>query len=94
MNCQNVLITEHLLIRLAERNILYSEAIQVLEYGEEIAFYENDKPFASRLLFKFVTGRPLHVVASKDEATQTCYLITVYEPDEDIWQHDFKTRKK
>jgi hypothetical protein len=94
MECSNILITEHLLIRLAERNILYSEALQVLEYGEELAFYENDKPFASRLLFKFVNGRPLHIVASKDDITDTCYLITAYEPDEELWQSDFKTRKK
>ena len=94
MDYQNILTTEHLLLRLAERNSLYSEALQVLEDGEEIAFYENDKPFASKLLFKFVNGRPLHIVVSKDEATQTCYLITAYEPDDENWQPDFKTRKK
>ena len=39
-------------------------------------------------------GRPVHVVASYDAAERFAYVITVYEPDLEHFEADFRTRKK
>jgi hypothetical protein len=36
----------------------------------------------------------LHVVAALDADTSTCYIITVYRPDEEHFGPDLKTRKR
>ncbi|CAN5126692.1 hypothetical protein BH09BAC1_BH09BAC1_28580 [soil metagenome] len=35
---------------------------------------------------------PVHVVMSKNEIGE-CIIITVYVPDIEIWEADFKTKK-
>jgi len=37
--------------------------------------------------------RPLHVVAADVEITGETIIITVYEPDPDIWNTDFRSKK-
>jgi YgiT-type zinc finger domain-containing protein len=49
--------------------------------GGEVIETEPD----SYLMMEKVHGRPLHVVASLEEKTRTCIVITVYYPDPDIW---------
>ena len=44
------------------------------------------------LYFGRIDDRNLHVVAAIDE--KVCHVITAYEPDTDLWEADFKTRKK
>jgi hypothetical protein len=41
-----------------------------------------------------VSQRPIHAVVAKDAETQTIFVVTAYEPDVELWQADFKTRKK
>jgi len=45
------------------------------------------------LILAVVAGRPPHVVASRDDATKHCYVITAYVADPTQWESDFKTRK-
>ncbi|WP_414576423.1 DUF4258 domain-containing protein [Anabaena sp. CCY 9402-a] len=52
------------------------------------------EPFPSYLLFDFAAGKPIHVVFSYDESTDTGYVVTAYIPDPNIWSNDFKTRRK
>nr|WP_263971173.1 hypothetical protein [Leptolyngbya sp. PCC 6406] len=40
-----------------------------------------------------VSQRPIHAVVAKDAETQTVFVVTAYEPDENLWQADFKARK-
>lgn len=42
----------------------------------------------------FQAKRPIHVVASFDEMELTVYVITAYEPDPNLFEDNFKTRKK
>jgi len=37
---------------------------------------------------------PLHIVVSYDESEKLVYIITVYNPSEDYYEDDHKTRKK
>ena len=61
--------------------------------GETIAEYPDDSPYPSRLMLGHVDGKPIHVVVAADTATAICIVITVYEPQPDWWENDFRTRR-
>ncbi len=66
----------------------------VVAYGEVIEENPDDTPFPSYLLLDFVEeGRPIHVVFSYDESTETGYVVTAYIPDPKLWTNDFRTRR-
>jgi hypothetical protein len=73
------------------RNISIEDIKEVIINGEIINSYPEDMPFPSYLLYKTISYRPLHVLIAKD--VLTCIVITVYQPDEKIWNSDFKTKR-
>ena len=75
-----------------ERGISDTDVEAVITGGETIKEYPEDKPYPSILLFKMIGIVPVHVVMSKNEMG-ACIVITVYVPDTDIWEADFKTKK-
>jgi len=91
MKCPQVIYREHALKRMFERSITADAVEAIVADGEIIREYLEDKPFASYLFLGYIENRPIHVVASKGE--EICYIITVYEPDLEIWNEDFKTKK-
>ena len=38
--------------------------------------------------------RPIHIVVADDNEARETIVITVYEPDPNQWEADFKRRKK
>ena len=38
-------------------------------------------------------GRPIHVVAADDKRGDITYVLTVYEPDPDLWTDDFREKQ-
>ena len=64
----------------------------ILDNGEVIREYKDDKPYPSFLLLEFKDLRPLHLLVTKDIEKGNCILITVYEPEKSIWSTDFKTK--
>lgn len=88
---ENILLTQHSRIRLAERRITIADIMGAIESGQIIEDYQDDFPFPSCLIFGNSKGRVLHVCASIDEGY--IYLITAYEPDLERWQEDYKTRR-
>jgi hypothetical protein len=76
-----------------ERAIGADEVLAVIAAGETISEYADDKPYPSRLLLGVVDGRPIHVVVAKDESAGLCVVVTLYQPTEDQWGLDFKTRR-
>jgi uncharacterized protein YegJ (DUF2314 family) len=83
----------HALERMLERGISRNEVKQVLTEGEIIEHYPDDRPFPSVLVLGFLNEKPLHVVIGVDKEANWCYVVTVYRPDSDHFQQDFKTRK-
>jgi hypothetical protein len=79
---------------MVSRNISDIDVKVVIQNGEIIREYPDDKPYPSKLLFAMVRHRPIHVVVGKVEETGDCIVITVYVAGEDIWEPDFKTKKK
>ena len=66
----------------------------MIDKGEVIANYSEDKPYPSALLLGFVDGGPVHVVVARDEQTGDCYVVTGYVPDPKLWADDFRTRRE
>ena len=84
----------HALERMAERDIRRSDALEVLLSGEWIEEYPEDRPFPSALFSGWVKRRPIHVVVAFDAGSDRAFIITVYEPDLEHFEPDFKTRRK
>jgi hypothetical protein len=76
-----------------ERSIDETDIKAVLEQGEVIEDYPNDKPYPSQLILGWRGTRPLHVVAANNKADEETIIITVYEPDPEQWTADFRRRK-
>lgn len=93
MECRQFKFTSHAIQRMFERAIGRDTVISVVQNGEVIAEYTEDEPYPSYLFFSYVNKRPVHVLSALDIETKICYIITVYEPDIEIWSEDFKTRR-
>ena len=93
MDCRNLVFSRHAIQQMFLRRISKSEVQAVVAYGEVIEERPDDTPFPSYLLLDFLAGRPIHVVFSYDESTDTGYVVTAYIPDPNLWQDDFRTRR-
>ena len=83
----------HALSRMAQRGFEPEDVRYVLENGTPVEQYPDDFPYPSYLVMSLIDGRPVHVVAAlNDEAGETI-IITVYEPDQRIWENGFTRRK-
>ena len=85
---------KHVLQKLAERGIPQQAVRDVLLQGERIREYADDKPFPSALFLGYISGKPLHVVAACDETSRQAFVITAYEPSLEIFEADYRTRRK
>jgi hypothetical protein len=77
-----------------EKGISGFEVEQTILFGDVVQNYESDKPYPSKLLLKFVKERPIHVVVARNQENSSCIIITCYLPDPEIWNEDFKTKRK
>lgn len=83
----------HAVVRMVERDISVEEVAAVVNDGETIEDYPTDTPFPSRLLLGWSGTRPIHVVAADDLESDITVVITVYQPDHELWELDFRTRR-
>ena len=75
------------------RNISIREFVAAIENGIVIENYPNDKYGPSCLILGFTDdGRPIHVQSTYAES-EILKIITLYEPDENLWI-DFRTRRQ
>lgn len=87
-------LTRHATIVRLERGIMISEIERALQNGEIIEEYPDDEPYPSCLVLGWlVSGDPLHLVCSRGNVEPALRIVTVYEPDDDLWKSDYKTRK-
>ena len=84
----------HAVRRMFEGGISSGNVRKVLEDGETIEDYPEDRPYPSRLVFGRAGERPLHVVAAYNALEDEAIVITAYEPDPERWEPDFKRRRK
>jgi uncharacterized protein DUF4258 len=55
--------------------------------------YPDDTPYPSRLVLGWNGRRPIHVVVADNLDDNENIVITVYEPDPEEWEPDFRRRK-
>jgi len=83
----------HAITRIFQRRITEKDVRSVLESGEIVESYPEDRPYPSRLVLGWVGTRPLHVVAAENSQNEETIVITVYEPTREEWAEGFKRRK-
>jgi len=83
----------HALRRMFERNFSVDDIRAVIDDGETIEDYQGDKPFPSRLVLGWRGARPVHVVVADNLRQNELIVVTVYEPDPELWEDDFRRRK-
>ena len=66
----------------------------ILEEGQTIEEYPDDIPFPSRLVLGWSGQRPIHVVVADNRESGEKIVVTVYEPNSDQWDSEFKRRKQ
>jgi len=76
-----------------EPNISAKKVSQALQSGQTIEDYSADTTEPSRLILGFQGRRPFHVVASENQEHNITTIITVYIPDPDKWNKDFRSRR-
>jgi Domain of unknown function (DUF4258) len=89
----NLTFRQHALQRMFEREIDAKDVRQVIEHGEVIKNYPDDKPYPSRLILGWKEGKPLHVVAADHSQADETIIITVYQPAPALWNLDFRSKK-
>ncbi len=93
MKIEKLRFRVHAIQRMFERFIDENDIRSVLEKGEIIAEYSDDNPFPSMLVLGNAKNRPIHVVVAYNKEVNELIVITVYEPDREKWEADFKRRK-
>ena len=82
----------HVAQRMMERSISRSDVISAIRTGEIIEDYPEDFPLPSCLISGIVNRKPIHVVVAQDE--EEIVIISVYRPDLNKFEPDFRTRRK
>jgi len=90
---QTLCFRVHAVQRMFERNISIKKVSQAIQSGETIEDYSAEMPEPSRLILSYQGKRPFHVVTSENPETNQITIITVYLPDPNKWNKDFKSRK-
>ncbi len=87
-------LSRHAIANMFERNISEREMKEAFRGVELIEDYPDDRYLPSCLLFGMTKKqRPLHIVITRQERQDGClFVITVYQPDEQKWAFDWKTR--
>jgi Domain of unknown function (DUF4258) len=84
----------HAIRRMLERQISQGEVRRVIETGEVIAGYPEDRPYPSRLILGWSAGKPRHVLVADNAADEETIVVTVYEPDPGLWDRTFRRRRR
>jgi len=88
-----LLYRQHAIKRMHERCITEDEVEHAIANGAVIESYPNDTPYPSVLLLGHAGTKAIHAVYADDVEESVRIIITVYEPDTEIWCDDLKTRR-
>ena len=71
-----------------------NEVFEAVLSGKIIEGYAEDKPYPSCLIYGEASNkRPLHIVCAYAADSNMAIIITVYQPNADMWI-DFERRRK
>lgn len=85
--------TNHILVRLLQRNIKISDVKEAILSGKIIEEYPDDYPHPSCLILGIALNKQkLHVVCGVDK--DLLWLITAYKPSATEWDSTFTIRRR
>jgi Domain of unknown function (DUF4258) len=93
VNNPQIVFRVHAIQRMFERKVSVRNVLQALQLGETIEDYSTEMPEPSRLILGFQGKRPFHMVTSENREENITTIITVYIPDPEKWNKDFKSRR-
>ena len=93
MNEPKILFRVHAVQRMFERHVSVKRVLRALQTGETIEDYSSEMPEPSHLILGFQGQRPFHVVTSENLQRDETTIITVYIPNPEKWNKDFKSRR-
>lgn len=94
MDYSRIIFSAHAIQRMFERCLTKNDVLNVLDKGKVIKSYPEDKPHPSHLVLGFADEKPLHIVVGVDQSASTAIIVTVYEPDPELWNNNFQTRRE
>ena len=95
INDRKIRWTNHVMVRLLQRNISQNDIENAILNGEIIEEYEDSYPYPypSCLVYGInLNNKVIHIVCGSNG--EELWIITAYYPDNIEWQSDFKTRKE
>lgn len=85
--------TNHILVRLLQRNIKITDVKEEILSGKIIEEYPDDYPHPSCLILGITLNKQfLHIVCGIDE--NLLWLITAYKPSINEWDETFTKRRR
>ena len=90
---RKIIWRRHALERMLERGLSRNIILDVASNGEVIEDYSTDRPTPTALLLGWDKKRPIHVVLSIESDGEVA-IITAYEPSLDVFESDYRTRRK
>ena len=88
-------ITYHAFLMMNEREIERSDVLSALYTGEVIERNPKSQPYPSFLVLGWLRmGDPLHIKCSRPPIGKRLRIVTIYEPSDEKWEKDYRTRKK
>lgn len=93
MDYDQLLFSGHAIRQMFQREISKEDVVEVIESGQIIMKYPDDKPYPSCLMLRFVDKRPIHVVLAEDKENRRGIIVTAYVPDPRMWTNDFTSRR-
>jgi len=88
------LLTDHVFDKVRSLDMTLAEFEQLLGSGEIIEETELRPLEVKEVVLVIEWKRPLHVVVVVDDARHEERIVTVYEPDPDLWSPDLKRRRR
>lgn len=86
-------VSEHAFDKLRMIDCTFAEFEAALQGAEVIEERVVEPSAVSELLVVVSWTRPLHVVVVVDDARREERIVTVYEPDPDLWSADYRRRR-
>jgi len=92
---KKVIWRRHALERMLERGLSRAVVLDVALNGKVIEDYSADRLTPTALMLGWDKKRPIHIVVSiESNDNEEVAIITAYEPNLDVFESDYKTRRK
>jgi hypothetical protein len=89
-----ILITDHADEEAEADTLSFDEIYFSVVHGEIIEEYPTDRPYPSCLVYGDTFGSdPVHSVWAYNKESGFAVIVTVYRPDPERWEPDWKSRR-